>query len=207
MGFDIASRPKIDAAVSGRYNWKSSPTTVNSQRPSRSSASSSLSRCHLTSQPRFAVFVMVLLFAMLISNPNYYHLVHSLSIVSPTSIRRPTTNFAIRYDTFQSIQKQTRNIQQLPFSTLLFQSNTDMNDKNDNNESSAAINSSAMDDDTITTATAATPNIDRTSFDDAGRSLLDEEDMKRMNEMGDFDVNPNVCIDNIFWFLLLLYKS
>ena len=31
-----------------------------------------------------------------------------------------------------------------------------------------------------------------TSFDDAGRSLVDEEDKKRMEEMGDFDSNPNV---------------
>jgi hypothetical protein len=33
---------------------------------------------------------------------------------------------------------------------------------------------------------------DQTTFDDAGRSLMDEQDMKRMQAMGDFDVNPNV---------------
>jgi hypothetical protein len=35
-------------------------------------------------------------------------------------------------------------------------------------------------------------SVDRTTFDEAGRSLLDEQDMKRMDAMGDFDVNPNV---------------
>jgi hypothetical protein len=30
------------------------------------------------------------------------------------------------------------------------------------------------------------------SFDEAGRSLVDEDDQKRMEEMGDFDSNPDV---------------
>lgn len=32
----------------------------------------------------------------------------------------------------------------------------------------------------------------RTSFDQAGASLIEEEDIKRMETMGDFDSNPNV---------------
>jgi len=32
----------------------------------------------------------------------------------------------------------------------------------------------------------------RTTFDQAGASLIDEEDKKRMEEMGEFDSNPNV---------------
>lgn len=31
------------------------------------------------------------------------------------------------------------------------------------------------------------------SFDEAGASLKDAEDLKRLQEMGDFDSNPNVC--------------
>lgn len=34
--------------------------------------------------------------------------------------------------------------------------------------------------------------IQRTSFDQAGASLIEEEDNKRMESMGDFDANPNV---------------
>jgi len=34
--------------------------------------------------------------------------------------------------------------------------------------------------------------VKRTSFDQAGRSLVDEEDQKRIEEMGDFDENPSV---------------
>lgn len=34
--------------------------------------------------------------------------------------------------------------------------------------------------------------IERTSFDQAGASLIEEEDVKRMENMGDFDSNPNV---------------
>lgn len=34
--------------------------------------------------------------------------------------------------------------------------------------------------------------VDRTSFDQAGRSLIEEEDQKRMEQMGDFDSNPAV---------------
>lgn len=33
---------------------------------------------------------------------------------------------------------------------------------------------------------------ERTSFDQAGQSLMDEEDRKRLEEMGDFDSNPAV---------------
>jgi hypothetical protein len=36
------------------------------------------------------------------------------------------------------------------------------------------------------------PKITITSFDQAGASLIEEEDRKRMEAMGDFDVNPNV---------------
>lgn len=35
-------------------------------------------------------------------------------------------------------------------------------------------------------------SIDPTTFDEAGRSLMDEQDEKRMQAMGDFDANPNV---------------
>jgi hypothetical protein len=36
--------------------------------------------------------------------------------------------------------------------------------------------------------------IRRTTFDQAGKSLIDEEDQKRLEQMGDFDANPAVCI-------------
>jgi hypothetical protein len=84
------------------------------------------------------------------------------------------------------------------------------NDKNESKSISTNTDSSA----TTTSATTTTrnnnddnviiTNIDRTSFDDAGRSLLDEQDTKRMNEMGDFDVNPNV---SFFLFLLMIFVS
>lgn len=38
-----------------------------------------------------------------------------------------------------------------------------------------------------------------TSFDDAGRSLIEEEDKKRMEEMGDFDSNPEVSSKHANW--------
>ena len=38
--------------------------------------------------------------------------------------------------------------------------------------------------------------VERTSFDQAGRSLIEEEDQKRMEQMGDFDSNPNVRCRN-----------
>jgi hypothetical protein len=38
--------------------------------------------------------------------------------------------------------------------------------------------------------------IDRTSFDDAGRSLIEEEDRIRMEQMGDYDLNPDVSKTN-----------
>lgn len=34
--------------------------------------------------------------------------------------------------------------------------------------------------------------IRRTTFDEAGKSLVDEEDNKRMEAMGDYDLNPDV---------------
>jgi hypothetical protein len=199
MSINIATSPKIDTAFSSRCNWKSSRS---SHHPSRSYVSLLSTRFHLAPQKRFAVLMITLLFTILINNPNTYYLVHSLSTVSTTtSTRRPTTNFERRYDSVNRIQQRGK-IQQLQFATLLFQSITDANE-NENNEASAANNSPALDDDSVT-VTAATPTIDRTSFDDAGRSLLDEQDMKRMNEMGDFDVNPNVCIDTLPWCLLFV---
>lgn len=41
------------------------------------------------------------------------------------------------------------------------------------------------------------PGSDRTTFDQAGASLIEEQDRKRMEEMGDFDANPAV---RSFWF-------
>jgi hypothetical protein len=39
----------------------------------------------------------------------------------------------------------------------------------------------------------------RTTFDEAGKSLIDEEDSKRMDAMGDYDLNPDVSrLDKIF---------
>ena len=42
---------------------------------------------------------------------------------------------------------------------------------------------------------------DRTSFDDAGRALKEEEDQEAMESMGDFDENPSVgaCIARIIF--------
>jgi hypothetical protein len=34
--------------------------------------------------------------------------------------------------------------------------------------------------------------VDRTTFDQAGASLIEEDDQKRMEQMGDFDLNPAV---------------
>ena len=34
--------------------------------------------------------------------------------------------------------------------------------------------------------------VERTSFDQAGASLIEEEDQKRMEQMGDFDTNDSV---------------
>jgi hypothetical protein len=36
--------------------------------------------------------------------------------------------------------------------------------------------------------------MDRATFDQAGRSLVEEEDRKRMEEQGDSDANPAVCL-------------
>ena len=196
MPHTVISRPKVDFDID--VTTGSSRSSTNSQQPSRSSVV--MSRFHLARQqqqhPRLVIFGMTLLFSILINNPNVCHQVDSLSIASTPSTKRPTTNFPTRYDTtttFHSVQ----HLGKLPFSTVLFQSNSDANE-NDSSEAPAANHSGAMDDDSATTTAAATPIIDRTSFDDAGRSLLDEQDMKRMNEMGDFDVNPNVCISILF---------
>jgi hypothetical protein len=35
----------------------------------------------------------------------------------------------------------------------------------------------------------------RTTFDEAGKSLIDEEDAKRMEAMGDYDLNPDVSVN------------
>lgn len=37
-------------------------------------------------------------------------------------------------------------------------------------------------------------DLKRTTFDEAGKSLIDEEDYKRMEAMGDFDLNPDVSL-------------
>jgi hypothetical protein len=43
--------------------------------------------------------------------------------------------------------------------------------------------------------------MDRTTFDQAGKSLIEEEDRLRMEQMGDFDTNPDVSTDAIHvWF-------
>jgi hypothetical protein len=47
-------------------------------------------------------------------------------------------------------------------------------------------------DDVSPSEPSAASSVDRTTFDEAGRSLVDEQDMKRMDAMGDFDANPNV---------------
>jgi hypothetical protein len=71
---------------------------------------------------------------------------------------------------------------------------TESNESNQNNDNTTTPARAATT--TTTSATGDTNNggstDDRTSFDEAGRSLLDEQDMKRMDAMGDFDVNPNV---------------
>lgn len=41
------------------------------------------------------------------------------------------------------------------------------------------------------------PGSDRTTFDQAGASLIEEQDRKRMEEMGDFDANPAYQSDSI----------
>lgn len=43
----------------------------------------------------------------------------------------------------------------------------------------------------------AAPTATSRSFDDAGQSLVDEENQKRIESMGDFDSNPDYNIDNI----------
>ena len=51
-------------------------------------------------------------------------------------------------------------------------------------------------------------DIDRTTFDQAGASLIEEEDRKRMEEMGDFDVNPAVShVVDVFWLYKIIINS
>jgi hypothetical protein len=59
----------------------------------------------------------------------------------------------------------------------------------------------SVDETTTTTTPTTTPppqspsvvvSPQRTTFDQAGKSLMDEQDNKRMEAMGDFDANPNV---------------
>lgn len=190
MVIDVTIGPTI---VTDPSSGRSRISPPNGQNPSQS-----LLSVHRNVLPlkRPVVYMMTLLFAILIHIPNSsYHIVHSLTVISTPSTQRPTKYFVSRYD----INHKRSNIQQLSVSklpTLLFQSDSDMTE-NDKNESSPAANASAVSDDDSITATAATPTIDRTSFDDAGRSLLDEQDLKRMNEMGDFDVNPNSSVDQM----------
>jgi hypothetical protein len=155
-----------------------------------------------------AVAATVLL-TMMMSHLYSQHLpggVNALAIVVSTfSTQRPTARNSYYYHHHRGVPTVSSNHHQyLPrpqpqqrqrqFSTTwLFQTNTDNDDDDDNN------NNNEKND--ITMPAAA---MDRTSFDEAGRSLLDEQDMKRMNEMGDFDVNPNVRL--IFSrFLLVQY--
>jgi hypothetical protein len=60
-------------------------------------------------------------------------------------------------------------------------SGNDMNDSTDENADAAAKAAIEGDDRTIVT-----------TFDQAGRSLVEEEDRLRMEQMGDFDLNPDV---------------
>ena len=106
-------------------------------------------------------------------NSYYYH----RGVVVPTVSSNNHNN--------QYLPRQQQRRQQRQFSTTwLFQTNTDNNNDEKNEVSMPAA--AAM---------------DRTSFDEAGRSLLDEQDMKRMNEMGDFDVNPNVRRSSHFFYV------
>jgi hypothetical protein len=198
MVIDATIGPTIDTDASSGRSWLSPP---NGENPSQSLFS--IHRDVLTLK-RPVVYMMTLLFAILIHIPNSsYHLVHSLAIISTPSTQRPTKSFVSRYD-FKNQRSHIQQLSKLP--TLLFQSDTDMTE-NDKNEASPAANASAVSDDDSITATASTPTIDRTSFDDAGRSLLDEQDLKRMNEMGDFDVNPNVRTNSLFRVYIYLDAS
>ena len=188
-----------DAAASIRgLSWISPP---------HRHASRSLSCGHHNnvSAQRLVVYMMTSMIAALISIPNSnHHLVQSLSIISKLSTHRPTNHVLSRYEV-NIIRGIVQPLTKFP--TLLFQADTDMTENEKNEASSSAANTSSASDDDSKTATAATPTIDRTSFDDAGRSLLDEQDMKRMNEMGDFDVNPNVCTKTMVFLFLSFFAS
>jgi hypothetical protein len=64
----------------------------------------------------------------------------------------------------------------------------------------------SVDETTTTTTPTTTPpppqspsvvvSPQRTTFDQAGKSLMDEQDNKRMEAMGDFDANPNVRLSS-----------
>jgi hypothetical protein len=181
---DANIRPKSDASASHCRS------TSNSQRVKLSVLRGYVDDVQRPQQQqRLVVFLMTILIGTIIINipiSNHY-LVHSFSVVSTSSMQR-LTNYDCNYNT-RSIwipqQKST------DFLTLLLQANTDINE---NGRNEASSSSSSSDDDSVTSNAPTLPTIiDRTSFDDAGRSLLDEQDMKRMNEMGDFDENPNVC--------------
>ena len=97
--------------------------------------------------------------------------------------------------------------------------NNSENDSENNSESNEKpvessredIESSAAMPDKVTSvessSTESKPVVaERTSFDDAGASLMDQADQKRMEEMGDFDANPAVrrMLSLVeFWFTLV----
>ena len=199
---DTTARHKGDVAVSSGRFGIAPPFRSQHKHSSRSSFVHHGVRRPL--QPPLVVVLacMMMMIAVFINSLNSYHpLVNSFStIVSiPSTQKRPTTNFVIRSNSYSSYIQSGSIPQRLNYPTLLFLSDTDMteNDNNDASSSSAeAKNSAALDDDSATSS-ATMPTVDRTSFDDAGRSLIDEQDMKRMNEMGDFDVNPNVSRNNL----------
>jgi len=49
------------------------------------------------------------------------------------------------------------------------------------------------------------PGEQRTSFDQAGQALTKQEDQERMDEMGDFDLNPNVRIFHNVYIYIYIY--
>ena len=116
-------------------------------------------------------------------------------ILSPHSVTNSNRVLQISKAKFTSVilhSKEcpltTTNNRRLP---VLFQSSSrksdvDGTDGNNLQETSVTQSTAAISTDDAT--------IDRTSFDEAGRSLLDEQDLKRMDSMGDFDKNPNVRV-------------
>jgi hypothetical protein len=55
-------------------------------------------------------------------------------------------------------------------------------------------NEAAADDSTEPNPTPQSVLPQRTTFDQAGKSLMDEQDNQRMEAMGDFDANPDVRV-------------